>query len=83
MKATIVGILKSVNKAGAEATTLHYTHEMSGYQRDTQKGEGVLAESVYTTIALPIIKVGDKVEMFYEPGFQGKATLSAVNVINK
>lgn len=81
MKATIVGILKSVTKNGAEATTLHYTHDMSGYQRENQHGEGLLAESVYTTIALPAIKVGDKVDMLYEPGFQGKATLTAVNVI--
>lgn len=77
MKVEIVGVMKGQTKTGREFLNYYGLKEFSDYDKENSQCEGleVVKEFSYKDYG---VKVGDEVEFQYEPGFNGKATLSNI-----
>lgn len=80
MKVKILGVMKGKNKAGKNFCQYHYQKPFTDYEADNNEcsGMAVGTEFSYTDHNL---KPGDECDFNYEPGFQGRATLSEVVVL--
>lgn len=81
MIVNIIGVKRGKNKAGEDATNLYYSKGFSQYDAAHAECIGQQTESVYTTLYVPKVVQGDKLDLIYEPGFEGKATLVGVNAV--
>lgn len=79
MKVTIVGVRQSESK-GRKAYNYFGLKDFTDYEIENSKcvGQMVVSEFSYTNFNL---KPGDVVEFDYEPGFQGRATLTGVRPV--
>ncbi|MBR6380497.1 MAG: hypothetical protein IKS07_02310 [Lachnospiraceae bacterium] len=85
MQVTILGIRKSKNK---DKTRDYFNYYVSRPFSDYEAGandpdvhaQGVFCGAEFSTVELNC-KVGDVVELHYQPGFQGKAVISGCSVI--
>lgn len=81
MKVTIVGVRSSKSsKTGKDIYFYYGTKSFTDYERQSGYCEGEAIISEYSGIDYGL-KVGDVCEFNYEPGYQGKATLSGVTVL--
>lgn len=79
MEVKIIGVMKGTNKAGRGFCQIHYQKQFTDYEAENNEcsGMAVGTEFSYTDYKL---KPGDECEFQYEPGFQGRATLTNVVV---
>lgn len=80
MKATVVGIKKSKTKTGKDCYRINALKSYSDYEQGNAECEGmdVVNEFTYKDWG---VHVGDEVDILYEPGFEGKATLSEIIIL--
>lgn len=82
MYARIVG-LSFAEKDGKKSATLYFEKDFNDYQKDNG-AIGVAVATEWTRLASAQgLKVGDEVDLRYEPGFEGKATLTDILVMKK
>lgn len=80
----IIGIVVRKGKTGAKWTTLHLVGQHDKYSVENAEvchGSRVLTET--TSAELPAVQVGDTVELLYAKGFEDKAVLRSVLVVEK
>lgn len=82
MKVKIIGVMKGKNKAGKSFSQYYYQKEFTDYEAGNNDCAGMATgnEFSYTDYNL---KPGDECDFQYEPGFQGRATLSEVVVLKE
>lgn len=80
MKVTIIGIKKATSKSGRDFVQYHVSVPFSGYDIENSDCEGFQVKTEFTYHDYNL-KVGDVCDFQYEPGFDGKATLSDVVVL--
>lgn len=81
MKATVIGVRQSKNKQGVNAFNLSVSKPYTQYEVDkAEKVLGFNTENFYTTIDCSTLKPGDNVNLEFEPGYEGKATLTGVHL---
>lgn len=80
MKVTIIGIKKAKTKNGKDFCQYYFQKAFTGYEVENSEclGFAVGSEFSYNDYGL---KPGDVCDFLYEPGFEGKATLSDVVVL--
>lgn len=80
MRVTIVGVKKSKSK-DRDAFNYAGIKDYTDYEQDNAvcEGQDVISEFSYRDFGL---HVGDVVEFLYEPGFQGRATLTDVRMVS-
>lgn len=80
MQVTIVGIRKGETKNKKPCFNYYGLRDFSDYDKENSECEGsqVIVEFSYKDYGL---SVGDVVDFQYEPGFEGRATLSNVVMI--
>lgn len=80
MKVEIVGVKKGQTKNGKDCFNYYGLKDFSDYDQENSQCEGqeVVKEFSYKDFG---VKVGDEVEFQYEPGFEGKATLSNIQML--
>lgn len=80
MRVTIVGVKKSESK-GRAAFNYAGIKDYTQYEVENAvcEGQDVISEFSYMDFDL---HVGDVVEFLYEPGFQGRATLTDVKMVS-
>lgn len=80
MKVTIIGIKKAKTKNGKDFCQYYFQKAFTGYEVENSEclGFAVGSEFSYNDYGL---KPGDECDFLYEPGFEGKATLSDVVVL--
>jgi hypothetical protein len=81
MRLTITGLLKGKNKDGRNFTVIHGTTPFSQYETNNNDVVGSKATNVYTSLDCDILTVGDVIDLNYEPGFQGQATLVGYDMV--
>lgn len=81
MLAKVIGIKKAPTKSGKTAFNYYLAVGFNDYDRENCDVDGNLcrAEFSYKDFG---IRVGDVVDVQYEPGFEGKATLSDIIPVN-
>ena len=80
----VIGIVKRKSKTGATYTTLHLIGNHDKYSVDNAEvcqGNRVAYET--TSAELPPVNVGDTVELLYGKGFEDKAVLRSLIVVEK
>lgn len=80
MKVTIVGIRKGTSKNGKSFCQYYLTKPFSDYDMENGDCSGFQTASEFTYKDYNL-KVGDVCDFQYEPGFEGRATLSDVVVL--
>ena len=84
MKAVLVGKKIGTNsKTGRPSCNYYVQKEFTAYEAQNAKFDGFAVESYYSSIDFPNIKAGDHVNLEFEPGFQGAATLVNITVVSK
>lgn len=80
MKVTIIGVKKAKTKNGKDFCQYYFQKAFTGYEVENSEcfGFAVGSEFSYNDYGL---KPGDECDFLYEPGFEGKATLSDVVVL--
>ena len=81
MKVTITGIMKGTSKNNRQFTQYFGTTPFSDYETESNDCTGFKVVEVFTYQDFGPISVGDLCEFLYEPGYQGRATLSGVKPI--
>ena len=82
MKAFVVGVRESINKKGNKAFNLSVKVPYTSYEVETaEKTLGFNTQNYYTQVDCSALKPDDEINLEFEPGFQGQATLSGVHVI--
>lgn len=81
MKLTITGLMRGKNKDKKDFTIIHGTTGFSQYESENNEVEGVKTTNVYTYLDCGILRVGDVIDLQYEPGFNGTATLVGYDVV--
>ena len=82
MKAYVVGVRESTNKKGNKAYNLSVKVPYTPYEVETADATlGFNTQNYYTQVNCSGLKPDDEVNLEFEPGFQGQATLSGVHVI--
>lgn len=72
---TVIGLITTV-KDGNIGTRLMFTTDFSDYVVEhAQRCDGVDVVVEFTRLDCSTIKIGDKLELFYNKGFNGKAML--------
>lgn len=82
MRVTVIGIMKGQNKNGRDFMQIYATKPFSNYEAETNDCLGLSVHSEFTYGNYDIFP-GDEVELKYEPGYQGKATLVDIEVLKK
>ncbi len=80
MKVTITGIKKAKTKNGREFSQYYYEKAFTDYERENSDCLGMTVGSEFSYKDYNL-KPGDVCDFMYEPGFEGKATLSDVVVL--
>ncbi len=80
MKVTIIGIRKAKTKNGREFCSYFYEKAFTDYERENSDCLGMTVGSEFSYKDYNL-KPGDVCDFMYEPGFEGKATLSDVVVL--
>lgn len=83
MKVTITGIMKGTSKNNRQFTQFFGTTPFTGYEIESNDCTGLKTVEVFTYQNFGAVKVGDVCEFLYEPGFQGRATLTDVLVVKE
>ena len=78
MKVTVIGIMKGTNKAGKKFTQFFATTSFTDYEVENNDCVGSKTVDVFTYLDCSALKIGDMVDLVYEPGFQGRATLTDI-----
>lgn len=81
MKAEVIGVRVSTNAQGAKASNLYVSIPYTEYE--SSKADSCLGFKTaehYLRQDLSNLKPGDKVNLEFEPGFEGKATLVGVHL---
>lgn len=80
MECTIVGIKKGTTKGGKDCFNYYGTKNFSDYDLDNSEcfGKDIVSAFSYKDFNL---QIGDVVDLRYEPGFEGRATLDNIVVI--
>lgn len=81
MRLTITGLMKGQNKNKKEFVVIHGTTPFTQYESENNETDGVKTMNVYTYLDCSILRVGDVVDLQYEPGFDDKATLVGFEVV--
>ena len=82
MRVTVIGVMKGQNKNGKEFMQIFATKPFSTYESQTNQCLGLSVHSEFTYGNYDLTP-GDEVELKYEPGYQGKATLVDIEVLKK
>lgn len=80
MKVVITGVKKSQTKNGKTAYQYYGTKEFTSYEVENCECAGSAVVSEFSYEEYPVIP-GDVVEFEYEPGFEGKATLVGIKML--
>lgn len=80
MKVTILGIRKSKTKSGREFTQYYFSKNFTAYEMENSDCAGLVVGSEFSYRDYHL-HPGDICDFQYEPGFEGKATLSDVIVL--
>lgn len=81
MKVNLIGIKCQENKSGVDAYNLFVSLPYSDYEIGKAKSAlGLKTDSYYTTLDCKGLKPGDIINLEFEPGFEGKATLTGVHL---
>lgn len=83
MKVQIVGIQKGQSRNGRGFTNLHFTTEYTPYESQNGSCVGFKVGTEFTYADLQGIQPGDVVDLVYEKGYQDKATLANVVMLEK
>ena len=78
MKVTVTGTMKGQNKAGREFFQIYATTPFTDYESQNNECIGLKTVDVFTYLDCSTLRVGDVVDLVYEPGFQGRATLTDI-----
>lgn len=80
MKCTIVGIKKGSTKNGKDTFNYYGLKDFSDYDMENSEcqGKDIVAAFSYKDYG---VMIGDEVDLRYEPGFEGRATLSDIVVL--
>lgn len=81
MRLTVTGLIKGKNKNNKDFCVIHGTTPFSAYESENNETDGVKTSNVYTSLDCSILRVGDVIDLQYEPGFEGKATLTGYEVV--
>ena len=78
----VVGIVERKGKTGRLWTTLYLQCDMDAYSKEnSERCEGVKVVVESTGAELPILHIGDTVQLLYTKGFEDKAVLGGVVVV--
>lgn len=77
MLAKLIGVKKSVSKEGVSFFNYFYIRNFSDYDKENCSVEGVQCGMEFSRTDFGVRK-DDVVNMVYEPGFKGMATLSDI-----
>lgn len=80
MKCKIVGIKKGTTKSGKECYNYYGLKEFSDYDQANNECQGKEPVSAFSYTNYSV-QVGDLVDLRYEPGFQGQASLEDIVMI--
>lgn len=80
MKVEIVGIRKGKTKNGKDFFNYYGLKEFSNYDQENGECDGRMPVDAFSYMDYGVA-VGDIVDFQYEPGFEGKATLSNIVMI--
>ncbi|MBO5472198.1 MAG: hypothetical protein J6A08_00170 [Lachnospiraceae bacterium] len=80
MKCTIVGIKKGKTKNGKECYNYYGVKDFSDYDRENSECQGQEPVSAFSYKDYSVM-VGDVVDFRYEPGFEGRATLEDIVMV--
>lgn len=80
MKVTIMGVKKSQTKSGKTAYTYYGTKDFTNYEVENCECTGSAVVSDYCYEEFPVVP-GDVVDFEYEPGFEDKATLVGIKML--
>ena len=75
MKVTVTGTMKGTSKAGRVFFQIYGTTPFTEYEGGNNDCVGVKTVDVFTYLDCGALRVGDVVDLVYEPGFQGRASL--------
>ncbi len=75
MKVTVTGTMKGTSKAGREFYQVYATTPFTDYESQNNDCVGLKTVDVFTYLDCSQLRVGDEIDLVYEPGFQGRATL--------
>lgn len=80
MRCTIVGVKKGKTKNGKECYNYYATKEFTEYDQESAEccGCDVVSAFAYRDYG---VQPGDEVDFRYEPGFEGRATLTDIQMI--
>ena len=81
MRLTVTGLIRGKNKNNKDFCVIHGTTPFSVYESENNEIDGLKTMNVYTSLDCSILRVGDVIDLQYEPGFEGKATLSGFDVV--
>lgn len=80
MKVTIIGIKKAKTKNGREFCQYYYKKPFTDYELENSDCLGMIVGNEFSYRDYNL-KPGDVCDFQYEPGYEGKATLSDVFVV--
>lgn len=83
MKVTVTGIMKGTSKNNRQFTQFFGTTPFTDYESESNDCTGFKTVEVFTYLDFSHVKVGDVCDFLYEPGYQGRATLSDVKVLKE
>lgn len=80
MKCTIVGIKKGTTKNGKQCFNYYGLKDFSDYDLENSECQGHDVVSAFSYKDYGVM-TGDEVDLRYEPGFEGRATLDDIVVL--
>lgn len=80
MKVTIIGIRKGKTKNGRDYFQYYFSKNFTDYEMENSECAGFITGSEFTYRDYKL-HPGDECDFQYEPGYEGKATLSDVVVL--
>lgn len=83
MTVTVTGIMKGTSKNNRQFTQFFGTTPFTNYESESNDCTGLKTVEVFTYQDFGPVRIGDVCDFLYEPGFQGRATLSDVKVLKE
>lgn len=80
MKVQIIGVQKGQSRNGRSFSNIHFSSEFTPYESENGSCIGLKVGTEFT-YADVVCKPGDVCEFSYEPGYQGKATLTNITIL--
>ena len=79
---TVLGIRTSTTKTGSEYSTIFFSCAFSTYEKESAtRCEGSSVFSEFVRFDVSHLHPGNRVQLSYQKGFQGKAILSHIEVV--